>query len=329
MNNKLTIYPLLFLIGILSLACLGLGSTDLDALPSETQLYILSHLRLPALLAGIAAGAALAVSGLAMQTLIHNPLADPSLLGVGAGASLGSALVYLLGIHLGIAHFILSPTLSVAAAFLGALSVTAILVICSQALRSQTSILVIGIMINFLINSIISLFIYFSSAESIQHYTLWTMGTLGGVPLAHSITMLCLTLLALAALHHFRHPLNAWLLGESHASMIGFSPRSIRTSLLLIISFLCALITAFCGPISFIGLVAPHLARNICKTSDHRQLIPVTLLTGISMLLTCHLLCMLSARTLIGGTLPLNTLTPILGVPVILYVLIHSSKGLR
>lgn len=305
-------------------ACLFVGSVDLSAVPSATARYILLEMRLPSLLTGIAAGAALSIAGLAMQTLMDNPLADPSLLGVGSGASLGSALVFLLGGEFLGACYWGGITLSIVAAFLGALTVTFFLIICSETLESSASLLIIGIMLNFLISSIITIFIYFSAADSIQNYILWSMGSIGRVQLSVSVAMLLITMLIAVVLLCYSKPLNAYLLGESHTSLIGYPVRHVRSVLLVAVSLLCALVTALCGPITFIGLAAPHAARFLTPTADHRRLIPVTLLVGITMVLVCHVLCMLAARSLTTGTLPLNVLTPLLGVPIIFFLLLRK-----
>lgn len=319
-------------IGVLLLlvaANMLVGSVSLADVPAATADFIVWQLRMPEVLMALAAGIGLSLSGLVMQTLMGNPLADPSVLGVTAGASLGSGLVMLAGSALGLsaAQTAVGGTLQLsafAAAFLAAVAVTCLLVFFSRRVAHRTTLLLVGVMLNFLISSLIGVLSFYASADGIQHFVVWGLGTLGGVSLP--LAMIALTLMVICALllYVFRSPLNAFLLGEPYVATVGYDVRRLRTLFLVFVSFQCALVTSLCGPIAFIGLAVPHLARTLVKTDAHQRVIPATILWGCIVMLACRLFCMLPALVWGTGILPLNVLTPLFGAPVVLWVLLRK-----
>lgn len=288
----------------------------------ESWRYIVLESRLPQAVTAMLSGASLAVSGLLLQTAFRNPLADPSIFGINSGAGLGVALVMLLfGGSLGIGGLGLSGFAAVlAAAFMGAMAVMAVIFFFSTIVRNNVMLLIIGIMIGFLASSAISLLTFFASDEGVKSYMVWGMGNFGGVPLKHLLLFTVVNIMALLMAVALIKPLNALLLGEQYAENLGINTRRLRHLLIVITGVLTAVTTAFCGPIAFIGLAVPHIARLCLTTENHRQLLPATILTGAAVALLCNLLCYLPGE---NGVLPLNAITPIMGAPVIIYVIMR------
>lgn len=205
------------------------------------------------------------------------------------------------------------------AAFIGAMVVMGIITFFSAIVRSHTVLLIIGLMVGYLASSAISLLNFFSTAEGVKSYMVWGMGSFGNVSSQQVMFFIPLALIALAASLLLVKPLNAMLLGEQYAENLGFNIRRLRIVLLIITGLLTAVVTAFCGPIAFIGLATPHIARLIISTENHRRLLPVTMLMGAAIALLCNLFCTLPSD---GGIIPLNAVTPLFGAPVIIYVLV-------
>ena len=201
------------------------------------------------------------------------------------------------------------------AAFVGAMLVMAIITFFSAIVRSHTVLLIIGLMVGYLASSAISLLNFFSTAEGVKSYMVWGMGSFGNVSAAQVLWFIPLALIALIASLLLVKPLNAMLLGEQYAENLGFNIRRLRIVLLIITGLLTAVVTAFCGPIAFIGLATPHIARLIIGTENHRRLLPVTMLMGAAIALLCNLFCTLPSD---GGIIPLNAVTPLFGAPVII-----------
>lgn len=322
----------LLLLPLLCLLSLLWGSADVTpadvwrALASggaetDTAAFIVRHLRLPAMLTALTAGCALAASGLVMQTVFANPLADPSLLGVNAGAGLGAAVAMLLfGGGLATGVFSLTGRLFVfIAACVGAGGVIVLLLFFSSLFRSNLRLLVAGVMVSFVASSLITVLGYFASASGLQGYVLWGMGdfsSLDGMPL---VVFMLLTVLLLGLLACRVKTLNALLLGADYAVNLGIDVRRARTLLLLLTGVLSAAVTALCGPVSFIGLAAPHVARYVHRTADHRRLFPLTLLWGADIALMAALCIHLPG----GVLLPLNAVTPFFGVPIVLALIMR------
>lgn len=288
--------------------------------------FIVVESRLPQAITALLCGGALAASGLMLQIVFKNPLADPSILGINSGAGLGAALIMLAGGGSLVAGvFSLSGFLAVlAGAFAGAAVVMGLMLLFSTLIRSGVLLLIVGIMIGYLTSSVISLLNFFSTAEGVQSYMLWGMGSFGGVSLRQLPAFAGVTLAGLAGAFLLIKPLNALLLGERNAAGLGIPVRRIRQALLLITGLLAAVTTAFCGPVSFIGLAVPHVARLLLGTANNRSLLPATLLCGGAVALLCNLLCLLPGE---AGVIPLNAVTSLVGAPVIIYVIINHKHS--
>ena len=287
--------------------------------------YIVWESRVPQCITALVSGAALAASGLMLQTVFHNPLADSSILGISSGASLGVAIVILLlGSSIATGAFVLSGFLSVVAgAFLGACLIMGIILLLSTLIRNHIMLLIMGIMIGYVTSSAITLLNFFSNSEEVHAFVMWGLGNFGGVSLAQ-LPYFCLLAgigLLIAAL--LIKPLNALLLGERYAENLGINIRQVRAWLLFATGLLTAVTTAFCGPVSFIGLAVPHIARLATGSSNHNLLMPFTMLSGSAIALLCNLICVLPGES---GIIPLNAVTPVIGAPIILYVIINQRK---
>jgi len=280
--------------------------------------------RLPQALTALLSGSALAVSGLMLQTSFRNSLAGPDILGINGGAGLGVALVMLLfGGNLSFAGMGLGASVSVIfGAMAGALAVTALILFLSERIGNPVMLLIAGVMVSYLASALISLLNFFSSAEGVHSYTMWGMGNFGGVTMERLPVFAAFTFFGLAIAFMLIKPLNAMMLGDLYARNLGVDVRRTRRLLLVSTSLLVAVTTAFCGPISFIGLAVPHIARMVLGNGNHRALMPVTLLCGALTALLCNLASGLPGSR---GLIPLNAITPAIGAPVILYVLLHSA----
>lgn len=287
--------------------------------------FILWESRLPQALTALLCGGALAVCGLMLQTAFKNPLAGPSILGINTGASLGVACVMLLfGGSISAGTFSLSGFFSLlAGAFVGAMTIMALILFLSTLIRSNVMLLIAGIMIGYIASSVISLLNFFATAEGVQSYMIWGMGNFGGVSLQQMPAFASVTVLGLIGSLLLIKPLNALLLGDRYAENLGINIRSVRNWLLIVTGVLTAITTAFCGPVSFIGLAVPHVARLILGTSNHNSLLPVTILCGSAVALICNLLCVLPGE---AGVIPLNAVTPVIGAPVVIYVIVSQRK---
>ena len=290
--------------------------------------YIIWESRFPQALTAMLTGAALSTSGLMLQTSFNNPLAGPDILGINSGAGLGAAIVLLLfGGMMPAGNLLFSGSLTlVAAAFVGALAVTALILLFASRLRSHSMLLIIGMMIGYVVSSAVSLLNFFSTAEGVQSYMMWGMGNFGGVSRAQLPLFGSLTLIGLGIAISLVKPLNALLLGDRYARNLGINIRRTRTLLILSTGLLVAVTTAYCGPINFIGLAVPHMARLLLGTSNHRTLLPTTLCIGSIIALLCNLISILPGE---NGLLPLNAITPIIGAPVIIYVILSRRKHFR
>ena len=287
----------------------------------ESWRYIILESRLPQAITALLAGASLAVSGLLLQTAFRNPLAGPDVFGISSGAGLAVALVMLaLGGNLSLGDYSMGGFVAVlVSAFAGAMVVMGIIIFFSSVGRNHIVLLIIGIMVGYLANSVISLLNFFATAEGVKSYMVWGMGSFGNVSMSEVSWLMAFALVGLLLAVLLVKPLNALLLGERYAANLGFNIRRLRLSLLFVTGLLTAVVTAFCGPIAFIGLATPHIARLLLATANHRQLLPVTLLLGAVIALLCNLLCVLPSEK---GILPLNAITPLFGAPIIIYVLL-------
>ena len=284
--------------------------------------FIVLESRLPQAITATLCGGALAVSGLMLQTAFRNPLADPSIFGISSGAGLGVALVMLLlGGSVGAASLGVSGYVAIIlAAFVGAMAVMAIIFFFSTLVRSNVMLLIIGIMIGYLSSSAITLLQFFATDEGVKSYMVWGMGSFGGVSMHHLPIFAGFTIVGLICSLLLIKPLNALLLGDQYAQNLGVSIRFVRNWLLIVTGLLTAITTAFCGPVSFIGLAIPHVARLLLRTDNHLVLMPATILCGSVTALLCNLICFLPGE---NGIIPLGAVTPLMGAPVIIYVIIH------
>ena len=282
--------------------------------------FIVLESRLPQAITATLCGAALAVSGLMLQTAFRNPLAGPSVFGVNSGAGLGVALVMLfLGGGLSVGSVSITGFAAILlAAFVGAMTVMAIIFFFSTLVRNSVMLLIIGIMIGYISNSAISLLNFFATDEGVKSYMVWGMGSFGGVSMANMPVFAIVTLAGLFGALLLIKPLNALMLGDRYAENLGVNIMRVRNWLLIVTGLLTAITTAFCGPVAFIGLAVPHIARLLLTTDNHRQLLPATLLCGSVVALVCNLICYLPGES---GVIPLNAVTPLIGAPVIIYVI--------
>ncbi|MDR2385465.1 MAG: iron ABC transporter permease [Tannerella sp.] len=288
--------------------------------------HIILQSRLPQAITALFAGASLATSGLLLQTLFKNPLAGPSILGISDGANLGVALVMLFwGNSIGInSTYMFNGSLAIIiASFTGACIILFLIVFFSGKVSNPVMLLIIGIMIGYLASSAISILNYYSSADRVRAYVMWGMGDFSAVTnkrlpffVICSITGILLSVLLIK-------PLNALLLGEMYATNLGINIKRTRLLILLCTGFLTATVTAFCGPISFIGLAVPHIARLILGTSNHSILLPLTIISGACTALICNIITVLPGS---DSILPLNAVTPLIGAPVIIYVIINRKN---
>ncbi len=286
--------------------------------------FIVMSSRLPQALTAVMAGAALTVSGLMLQTAFRNPLAGPSILGITSGGSLGVAFVMLLfGGSISAAGFSWGGYVAVlVGAFAGSVLIMALLLLFSVWLKSDLMLLITGIMVGYLTSSVITLLNYLSSAEGVQGYTMWGMGNFNGVSMSQLPLFGVLVAVGLLLGLLMVKPLNVILLGENYAKNLGVNMQKVRNLLLLATGLLTSVVTAFCGPVAFIGLAVPHIVRMIFRTSNHAVIIPGCILTGAAVGLLCNLLCVLPKDIV----LPLNGVTPLIGVPVILYVIFKGRR---
>ena len=290
-----------------------------DSLKPSWQFIILES-RLPQAITASLCGASLAVSGLLLQTAFRNPLAGPSIFGINSGAGLGVALVMLfLGGGLSVGSLQLSGFAAIlVAAFIGAMAVMALIFFFSTLVRNNVMLLIIGIMIGYISNSAISLLNFFATDEGVKSYMVWGMGSFGGVSMTNMPVFVSVSLIGLFGALLLIKPLNALLLGDRYAENLGVNILRVRNWLLIVTGLLTAITTAFCGPVAFIGLAVPHIARLLLTTDNHRQLLPATMLCGAVVALVCNLICFLPGES---GVIPLNAVTPLIGAPVIIYVI--------
>ncbi|MDY3842256.1 MAG: iron ABC transporter permease [Prevotella sp.] len=286
----------------------------------ESWRFIVLESRLPQAIVALLSGAALAVSGLLLQTTFRNPLAGPDVFGINGGAGLGVALVMLLyGGSVVAGSFSLTGSIAILlAAFAGAMAVTAIILFFSTLVHSRTMLLIVGIMVGYLSSSVISLLNFFATQEGVKSYLVWGMGHFGGVSMAQLPLFSVLILLGLGCSMLQAKPLNVLLLGDAYAENLGVRTVTVRRRLLAVTGLLTAVVTAYCGPVAFIGLAVPHVARLLLRTDDHHRLLPATILAGAGVALACNVVCFLPGE---GGMIPLNAVTPLIGAPVVIYVI--------
>ena len=281
---------------------------------------IIWQVRLPRALAGILAGASLAVSGLLMQTFFQNPLAEPSVLGLSSGASLGVALLRLGGV--GAYTWLTGAWVMAGAAMVGASTVMLLMLVVSLRVRSATALLLLGLMIGNFAYALISLLQHFSSPDAVIDFWRWSMGSVAGVTWEHLSVFGVLACVSISGAWLLSYTLNGWLLGEQYARSMGIAVGKTRLQIIVLVSLMAGVTTAFCGAVSFIGLAIPAPVRAILRTSRHEILIPAVALMGAVALLFCDALAKLPQQG--TSSLPLNVLTALIGSPVIIWVILGT-----
>lgn len=342
MKKPVTLYILLLAlsIGVLFLLNLFLGSVDIpfrsiwnilwgmDEGESVIWQNIIWKSRVPQALTAMVAGAGLAVSGLQMQTVFRNPLAGPSVLGISSGASLGVAFVVLLsgsigGIALSRLGFMGEIALTIAA-IIGALSIMALIVYVSQKVHGNVTLLIIGVMIGYVANAVIGVLKFFSVEEDIRTYVIWGLGSFARVSGNQMMVFVCIMAVLLPLSFLLIKTLNLLLLGDAYARNLGLNIKRARLQVIACSGVLVAIVTAYCGPITFLGLAVPHLCRGIFRSSDHRILMPASLLAGAALALLCNLIARMPG---FEGALPVNSVTALVGAPVVVSVLFKKRRN--
>lgn len=284
--------------------------------------------RVPQALTALVAGAGLSVSGLQMQTVFRNPLAGPSVLGISSGASMGVAFVVLLsgslgGVALSKLGFMGEIALTIAA-IAGSLSIMALIVFVSQKVRGNVTLLIIGVMIGYIANAVIGVLKFFSVEEDIRAYVIWGLGSFARVSGDQMTLFICIMVVLLPLSFLLVKTLNLLLLGDAYARNLGLNIKRARLLVITCSGVLVAIVTAYCGPINFLGLAVPHLCRGMFRTSDHRILMPASLLAGASLALVCNLIARMPG---FEGALPVNSVTALVGAPVVMSVLFNKRRN--
>ena len=284
--------------------------------------------RVPQALTALVAGAGLSVSGLQMQTVFRNPLAGPSVLGISSGASMGVAFVVLLsgslgGVALSKLGFMGEIALTIAA-IAGSLSIMALIVSVSQKVRGNVTLLIIGVMIGYIANAVIGVLKFFSVEEDIRAYVIWGLGSFARVSGDQMTLFICIMVVLLPLSFLLVKTLNLLLLGDAYARNLGLNIKRARLLVITCSGVLVAIVTAYCGPIIFLGLAVPHLCRGMFRTSDHRILMPASLLAGASLALVCNLIARMPG---FEGALPVNSVTALVGAPVVMSVLFNKRRN--
>jgi len=332
-RNVILFVSLIVLLVLLSLLSILLGSVSIpladvkayfagSAFTDETNLAILRNFRMPKVVSAILAGSALAVSGLQMQTVFRNPLAGPYVLGISSGASLGVALVLMGSSAFGLS-FWGSQIGIVVAALIGSLLVLMLILSVAVRVRDIMTLLILGMMFGTAVSAITSLLQYFGSETSLKNFVIWTMGSLGGVGRQQLWLYAALVLAGLILAWIYVRPLNVLAIGDSYARSLGFNVKRTRFLIFLSTSLLAGTATAFNGPIAFIGIAVPHLARMVFRTSNHAILVPASALAGAATLLLCDIIAQLPGSATV---LPLNSVASLMGIPVVIYIILKNKR---
>jgi len=324
MKNTVLFVILIVSIPLLMLCNIMTGSVEMG---SELWETVVMTIRLPQVLTAMACGASLSVAGLQMQTIFHNPLAGPSVLGVSSAASLGVALVLLLSGTIGgstLSRFgIIGNTAITIAAITGALSVMMVIVWLSRKVQGNATLLISGVLIGYIATAIIGVLKAYSNEEDIHAYVIWGLGSFSRVSGGQISVFIGITALLLPLSMLLAKPLNMLLMGDLYALNLGLNVKRARMWIIISAAILTAVVTAYCGPIMFIGLAVPHIARGLFRTSDHRILLPATLLCGMGLALLCNLISKMPGA---NGVIPINSVTALIGAPIALYVLLKRKR---
>ena len=315
------------LLGTTEIPLADVWATLTGGVPSDaTNSFIIRELRLPKVVVAIFAGMALSASGLQMQTLFRNPLAGPYVLGINSGASLGVAIFTLAAPMLGALSGTMLANIGLTGmAWIGSAAILLLVMLLSRKIRNINVILIIGMMLGSAISAIVGILQYMGTEESLKAFVVWTMGSLSTVTMEQLAILIPVVVVGLLLAIIVIKPLNILLLGESYARTLGLNVARSRTIIFLSTTLLAGTVTAFCGPIGFIGLAMPHLARMTFRTSDHRVLTPASMLWGALSMLLCCFVCDLVAY---GGiaTFPINAVSSLLGIPIIIIVIIRNRN---
>lgn len=325
----------LFLFSLLFFSNLVIGSTSLslsqifDALFNQGSPDVVSHFivvetRLPAAATATLAGGSLAVIGLLLQASFHNPLADPGLLGVSGGASFGAAIcILLIGINYSSAEAAIGFSVTILSAFIGAIIVTLLLFLCNKLFKNSLILLLFGVLLSYTLNAIVTMLNFQASADNLRSFFSWQMGDFSSLTLSDLPIFALLSFAGCLLALTQTKPLNLLRMGDDYARNAGIHARSFRAITLLVAGLLTATVTAFCGPIAYIGLVTPHFTRILFHTSDYRSLLPLSILWGGSIALLCNLISSLPGA---NGLIPINTTSSILSLPFLILLLLRWSK---
>lgn len=324
MNKTITFSLLIASIPLLMLCNIMTGSVDMG---NELWETVVTKIRLPQMMTAMACGAGLSVAGLQMQTIFRNPLAGPSVLGVSSAASLGVALVLLLNGIIGgqaLTRFgIIGNSAVTIAAVAGAMGAMLLIMYLSARVQGNATLLITGVMIGYIASAITGVLKAYSSEEDIHAYVIWGLGSFSRVTGGQVNTFVGMTAILLPIAMLMAKPLNILLIGDLYAHNLGLNVRRARLLAISSAGALTAVVTAYCGPIMFIGLAVPHIARGLFRSSDHRVLLPATMLCGIDLSLICNLICRMPGA---GGVIPINSVTALIGAPVALYILLNKRK---
>ena len=317
------LFLLLLLLALLDVCSGSIWISPLSTLNSQLSTLhsqILLHLRLPKMLTAILAGASLSVAGLMMQTLFRNPLAGPYILGVSSGASLGVALVTMVTTILPLA-FSLSPhSLIATSAIIGSMLTMMLVMLFARRIRSNVTLLIVGMMVGNIAGALVNMIQNFANPDSLKLFVVWTLGSLSGVSWEELPTLAIGIAIAAIIVLMLIKPLNGLLLGEDYARGLGIHVERTRWMMVLASCLLAGSVTAFCGPIAFIGVAVPHIARGIFATSNHRLTVPASALIGANILLVCDILCNLGTYSL-----PISTMSALFGAPIILWIVLKKK----
>ena len=318
------LFLLMLILALLDVCCGSVWISPfrlIDIANSQSPIAnILMHLRLPKMLTAILAGASLSVAGLMMQTLFRNPLAGPYILGVSSGASLGVALVTMVTTILPLA-FSLSPhSLIATSAIIGSMLTMMLVMLFARRIRSNVTLLIVGMMVGNIAGALVNMIQNFANPDSLKLFVVWTLGSLSGVSWEELPTLAIGIAIAAIIVLMLIKPLNGLLLGEDYARSLGIHVERTRWMMVLASCLLAGSVTAFCGPIAFIGVAVPHIARGIFATSNHRLTVPASALIGANILLVCDILCNLGTYSL-----PISTMSALFGAPIILWIVLKKK----
>ena len=319
----IALFLLLLLLALLDVCSGSIWISPLSTLNSQLSTLhsqLLLHLRLPKMLTAILAGASLSVAGLMMQTLFRNPLAGPYILGVSSGASLGVALVTMVTTILPLAFSLSSHSLIATSAIIGSMLTMLLVMLFARRIRSNVTLLIVGMMVGNIAGALVNMIQNFANPDSLKLFVVWTLGSLSGVSWEELPTLAIGIAIAAIIVLMLIKPLNGLLLGEDYARGLGIHVERTRWMMVLASCLLAGSVTAFCGPIAFIGVAVPHIARGILATSNHRLTVPASALIGANILLVCDILCNLGTYSL-----PISTMSALFGAPIILWIVLKKK----